>query len=308
MRGIFERPDIDLDDYIVEVARASGNREWGVTPLREILGETAARLAPSKTARRDAELLLLRAVGRDRAWLLAHPDASLTAEQQSQFDAWIARRARHEPVQYILGEQEFYGLAFRVTPAVLIPRPETEHLVEETLRRLARNAKLRICDVGTGSGAIAVALAHALPGAQLTALDCSAAALDVARQNAEFHGVAERIRFVESDLLGAVAGERFDAIVSNPPYVADDEDLDPQVREYEPRGALFAGPSGLEVYERLIPQAHKALVPGGWLLLEIGHNQRDVLADLLRPWKDVEFVPDLQGIPRVAIARRGVRQ
>jgi release factor glutamine methyltransferase len=249
--------------------------------------------------------LLLRAAGKDRAWLLTHPDAQITPAEQSQFDAWIERRSRHEPVQYILGEQEFYGLAMKVTPAVLIPRPETEHLVEETLRRAPRGVSLHIADIGTGSGAIAVALAHALPHAHVTALDNSAAALDVARQNAEFHRVANRLRFPESDLLGAVAGEHFDLIVSNPPYVAESEQLEPQVRDWEPHAALFAGPTGLEVYRNLIPQAWDVLAPRGWLLLEIGHDQREALSRLLRAWDDVEFVQDLQGISRVAIAQRG---
>jgi release factor glutamine methyltransferase len=276
-----------------------------MTQVKEVIGQAAARLAPSSTARRDAELLLLRTLGRDRAWLLAHGDAELTAEQAEQFEAWVARRARHEPVQYILGEQEFYGLAMKVTPAVLIPRPETEHLVEETLRRVGHDTPVRICDVGTGSGAIAVALARALPKAQVTALDVSQAALEVARENAERHGVAERVRLVESDLLSAVAGERFDIVVSNPPYVAEGEDLEQQVRDWEPHAALFAGRTGLEAYERLIPQAWEVLAPGGQLLLEIGHGQREALAEWLRGWDKVEFVADLQGIPRVAMARRG---
>ncbi|HEY6447555.1 MAG TPA: peptide chain release factor N(5)-glutamine methyltransferase [Acidobacteriaceae bacterium] len=273
--------------------------------VKAVLDEAAAKLAPVATARRDAELLLLRAIGRDRAWLLTHGDAELTAEQQAQFDAWIARRARQEPIQYILGETEFYGLSLRVTPDVLIPRPETEHLVEETLRRVGQNAKLRICDVGTGSGAIAVALAHLLPHAHVTAVDVSPAALEIARENAVRLGVVERVWFAVSNLLSAIAGERFDVVVSNPPYVAEGEILEHQVRDYEPRGALFAGPTGLEVYERLIPQAWQVLVPRGWLFLEIGHGQQAALADLLRQWHEVSFVKDLQGIPRVAIARRG---
>jgi release factor glutamine methyltransferase len=279
--------------------------EVPILTVNEILGDAAARLAFLATARRDAELLLLRALERDRAWLLTHGDAGLTAEQAERFHSWVARRARHEPVQYIVGEQEFYGLAFRVTPAVLIPRPETEHLVEETLRRVARETPMRIGDVGTGSGAIAVALAKTLPQAQVTTVDISRAALNVARENAERNGVAERMRFIESDLLNAVAGERFEVVVSNPPYVAESEELEPQVREWEPHAALFAGPRGLEVYERLIPQAWDVLVPCGWLLLEIGRGQREALAHLLRAWDDVEFVADLQRIPRVAIARRG---
>jgi release factor glutamine methyltransferase len=292
--------------------------------LRDLVDGAAARLSGSPTARRDAELLLLRVIGWDRAWLLTHADstsgAELTPVQAKQYESWIARRARQEPVQYIVGEQEFYGLAMRVTPAVLIPRPETEHLVEALLGRISEKppsnirgtkqpaaqerAQLRICDVGTGSGAIAVALAHELPLAQVTALDISTAALAVARENAERHGVAERMKFVESDLLGAVRGERFDAVVSNPPYVADSENLEAQVRDYEPRTALIAGPTGQEVYERLIPEALDALVAGGWLMLEIGHGLREAVAELLTGWDDVEFAQDLQGIPRVA-RRRG---
>jgi release factor glutamine methyltransferase len=272
--------------------------------LKDILNTAAERLHDLPSARRDAELLLMRAAGRDRAWLMTHADAELTAEQISKFEGWVARRVRQEPVQYILGETEFYGLALRVTPDVLIPRPETEHLVEAVLARVSHDAVVRICDLGTGSGAIAVALAHALPRAEVTALDISVVALEIAKENAARHGVGGRIRFVESDLLSAVRSERFDVVVSNPPYVRDDEVLEMQVREFEPRGALFAGATGLEVYERLIPEAREALVPGGWLLMEIGHGQRDAVANLLRDWDGVEFVTDLQGIPRVAIAQR----
>ena len=273
--------------------------------VREIAERAAQRLQALPTARRDAELLSMRAVGRDRAWLLAHPDAELTPEQSALLDGWVARRARHEPVQYILGETEFYGLTFRVTPHVLIPRPETEHLVEAVLERVARDAAVRICDVGTGSGAIAVALADARPRAEITAVDLAPAALAVAQENAERHGIADRVRFVESDLLSALRGEKFDVVVSNPPYVRDDETLEAQVQEYEPHTALFAGPTGLEVDRRLIPEAHAALVPGGWLLLEIGQGQAEAVRELLTAWDDVGFAADLQGIPRVAMARRG---
>jgi release factor glutamine methyltransferase len=218
----------------------------------------------------------------------------------------LRRRAAHEPIQYILGEQEFFGLNFAVTPDVLIPRPETEHLVEALLARVPHDQPVRIADVGTGSGAIAVVSAHSLPLAHVTALDILEAALAVARRNAETHQVTNRVRFLKSDLLSAVAGERFDAIVSNPPYVAevDCDSLEPQVRDYEPAVALFGGSSGLEVYERLIPQADEALHPGGWLLMEMGLGQRNALKQLLSGWTDVSFVDDLQGIPRVACARR----
>jgi len=268
------------------------------------LSDGAARLASSPTARRDAELLLMRVLSCDRAYLLTHPETQLSAEQASVYAGWLARRARHEPVQYIVGEQEFYGLTFRVTPDVLIPRPETEHLVEAALARTDRDASLRIADIGTGSGAIAVALAHALPRARITALDISTGALAVARENAAKHCVSDRVRFSESDLLRAAAGEQFDMIVSNPPYVSEGEELEPQVRDYEPASALFAGPEGLDIYRRLIPQTQAALRPGGWLLLEIGHGQRDALARLLAGWGNVSFVADLQGIPRVACAQR----
>jgi release factor glutamine methyltransferase len=260
----------------------------------------------SAQPRRDAELLLLHVIKRDRAFLLANPDDGITAQQQAQYEEWLRRRAAHEPIQYILGEQEFFGLTLAVTPDVLIPRPETEHLVETLLARVPRDQQLLIADIGTGSGAIAVALAYTLPQALVTALDISEAALAVARKNAETHRVADRMRFLPSDLLSAVADEHFDAIVSNPPYVAetDRESLEPQVRDYEPATALFAGTSGLDIYKRLIPQAHQSLKPGGWLLMEIGLGQRNALTQLLSGWDNISFVEDLQRIPRVACARR----
>jgi release factor glutamine methyltransferase len=187
----------------------------------------------------------------------------------------------------------------------LIPQPETEHLVEAVLARFGGDRAVQIADVGTGSGAIAVAVAHSLPRAKVVALDLSKAALRIAGWNAQQHGVAGRVRLVESDLLNAVAGECFDAIVSNPPYVAeaDRPSLEEQVRAYEPEEALFAGPTGLEIYERLIPQSRDYLRPGGWLLLEIGAGQERPIERMLAGWADVSFVADLQGIPRVACAR-----
>src|SRR6185437_14249832 len=268
------------------------------------LNHGSTRLASIPTRKRDAELLLIGVTGRNRAFLLTHPDTELTPEQQSTYEKWLGRRAKHEPVQYILGEQEFYGLALRVTPDVLIPRPETEHLVEATLSRVPHDSALKIADIGTGSGAIAIAIAHSLPLAEVTALELSPPALEVARQNAERHSVARGIRFLQSDLLAAIPGETFDVIVSNPPYIAEDEVLEEQVRGYEPPNALFAGPAGLDIYRRLIPNAWQALNPGGWLLMEIGHGQRDAVAGLLTAWSEVEFIPDLQRISRVACARR----
>ncbi len=258
----------------------------------------------SREPRRDASLLLGHVLGRDRTWLLANPDALLSAAEVGRFEGLLKRRRAHEPVQYILGEQEFYGLRFMVTPDVLIPRPETEHLVAGVLERLPRDRAVRVADVGTGSGAIAVMLAHALTLARVDALDVSPSALQIARVNAEAHGVAGRVRFFESDLLSAVAGERYDCVVSNPPYVASTEVLEPQVALWEPHGALFAGVDGLAIYRRLLPQALEQLEVGGMLALELGAGQREALAALFREepgWGELEFLKDLQGIDRVAI-------
>jgi release factor glutamine methyltransferase len=258
------------------------------------------------TATRDAELLLLNQLGIDRTQLFINPDRELTEGEESSFWQRVYRRADNEPIQYIIGKQEFYGLDFQVTPAVLIPRPETEHLVEAVLQVLPREESLQILDVGTGSGILAVTLALKLPDAEITAVDISAAAIAVARRNAEAHDVAKRIHFVESDLLANVSSGRFDAIVSNPPYVSetDREALHPQVRDHEPATALFAGETGLDIYRRLIPEAHNALKPNGLLALEIGQAQRDAIAALLNTWHNVSFINDLQQIPRVVLARK----
>src|SRR5580658_3690492 len=216
--------------------------------------EDEAIAAPRLTA----EVLLMHALQKERSYLYAHSDEELGEIAWIHYGRYLHERMKGKPTQYITGRQEFYGLRFRVTPDVLIPRPETEHLVEALLARVPHYAALRVADVGTGSGAIAVALAHVLPQAQVTALDISPAALAVARRNAEDHGVEARMRFVASDLLSAVRGERFDAVVSNPPYIAESEVLEAQVRDYEPHTALFAGATGLEVYARLIPQAREA--------------------------------------------------
>ncbi len=234
----------------------------------------------------------------------------MTDDQVRNYEVCLARRQHHEPIQYILGVQEFYGLPFRVTPAVLIPRPETEHLVEEVLKRLPNDRPLTIADIGTGSGAIAIALAKHLPQASLLALDLSSAALEIAQSNASTLQVSDSIKFTVSDLLEALPLQQrldyFDAIVSNPPYVPLEAaaELHPQVREYEPASALFAGAGGLDIYRRLIPQAHQALRPGGLLALEIGHGQREDIAKLLSGWRNLDFQNDLQGIPRVALATK----
>jgi release factor glutamine methyltransferase len=298
--------------------------------LDEWLGQSEARLREGphpERARRDAEVLLLHKIGKNKAWLMAHAGDEFAGCTAIGYAALVERRQKGEPIQYITGEAEFYGLPFRVTRDVLIPRPETEHLVERTLEmvgapsfpRILRKGResnqfespptsCRILDIGTGCGAIAVALAAHLPKANVTATDISDFALAIARENASRNHVADRIRFLKGDLLAPLAGEQFDIIVSNPPYVpeTDQATLSVEVREFEPALALFAGDDGLDIYRRLIPCAFDALVPGGFIVFEIGYGQQEAVRNLLSSagFSDVGFVADLQGIPRVAHAQR----
>ncbi len=279
--------------------------------IQETLAAATPLLA-AENGRRDAETLLAYLLHRDRASLLAHPEAELTSEQAAGFNALIARRAAHEPLQYITGHQEFYALDFLVTPEVLIPRPETEHLVEAVLlwaTQFHDERTLQIADIGTGSGAIVVALATHLAGANFFATDISESALAVARENARTHECEQRIHFAHGDLLSGLAvpeSFRFDAIVSNPPYVptSDAATMQPEVVGHEPHTALFAGDDGLEIYRRLIPAAHAALHPCGLLALEIGYGQSEALTALLHDWNNVRFIDDYQGIPRTVLALR----
>jgi release factor glutamine methyltransferase len=318
--------------------------------IRAALKEAMHRLhdanVPSHTL--AAELLLMHTLERDRTWLYTHPEAALEPAAAEKYFALIARRVAGEPTQYLTGKQEFWGLEFEVTPAVLIPRPETEHVVEVALERLGARAikinlatgaaspPLRVADVGTGSGCLAVALAHELPHAEIYATDISAAALEVARRNAARHGVADRIRFLECDLLDGLVGgsssavgarpskwlagkhavplpgaerEGFDIIVSNPPYVAREEadELPREVRDHEPHSALFGGATGVETYDRLIEQAGSLLRDGGILVLELGYNSLDHVRGILvanSQWSDLKITNDLAGIPRVISARK----
>lgn len=282
--------------------------------VRGALREGMARLrtadVPSHAL--TAELLLMHALGRDRTWMYANPEAAIDTAAVEKYFELIARRAAGRPTQYLTGRQEFWGLDFEVSPAVLIPRPETEHVIEVVLERLgAERARLRVADVGTGSGCIAVALAEELPIAQIFATDISAAALEVARRNAEKHGVGARVRFVECDLLDGVGEDAgpFDLIVSNPPYVAREEEaqLPREVREHEPHAALFAEASGAEFYGPLIAQAAKRLRSGGLLVVEIGYGALERVRPLLgdsKTWADVRVANDLAGIPRVISAER----
>jgi release factor glutamine methyltransferase len=315
------------------------------TALKRGIAELRDANVPSYTL--AAELLLLHVLGRDRAWLYAHPEEVIPGLDAHRFLSLILRRAEGEPTQYITGKQEFWGLEFEVTPDVLIPRPETEHVIEVALDRLAvreiragrkrtlTGEGLRIIDVGTGSGCIAVALAKELPGARIIATDISSAALAVARRNADRHGVSDQIHFVECSLLnGSTVGARyiaplqlnlaastqhesqaanqdspsFDLIVSNPPYIGRNEkdSLMREVRDHEPEPALYGGEEGYELYADLIAQAAQCLKPGGLLVLELGHNSLAAVQPLLDlpNWTNVGVTKDLAGIDRVIAAER----
>jgi release factor glutamine methyltransferase len=261
----------------------------------------------------NAEMLIMFTLGCDRAYLYAHPERELTADETQCYDEALARRATGVPVQYITGHQEFWGLDLIVSPAVLIPRPETEHVVEAVLELAKADGRgrpsphdLRIVDVGTGSGAIAIALAKELPSAKIHATDISPEALEVARANAARHELTSRIKFHRADLLNGLPDGEFDFVVSNPPYVGESEEdsVQLEVRKFEPRNAVFAGPTGLEVMQRLIPQAQTALRPGGWLVFEISGTIADRVRSLLPAWDELAIRNDLQGIARVAIARK----
>ena len=263
----------------------------------------------------NAELLLMFTLGCDRAYLYGHPERELTNEENARYNDTLTQRAKGIPAQYITGHQEFWGMDFIVSPAVLIPRPETEHVVERTLDLLSNwrgvsttphsPRRPRIVDVGTGSGCIALALAKELPQAEIHATDISAEALEMARTNAERLALQDRVTFHQADLLaGIVPG--FDMVVSNPPYVglAEEDQVQLEVRKFEPRAAVFAGQSGLEVIESLVPQAFAALQPGGWFVIEMSGTIAESARKLVAGWTDVRVTPDLQGISRVLSARK----
>ncbi len=314
--------------------------------IRSALGDAIAHLesAHVPSARLAAELLLMHVLACDRAWLYAHPEEEIGTEAKERFLALVTRRAEGVPTQYLTGRQEFWGLEFEVTPDVLIPRPETEHVVEVALDRLRarlnaapdelKDVLRHIADVGTGSGCLAVALASELSNARVSATDVSAAALAVARRNAARNCVTSRIEFVQSNLLDAFLPEyeltlvgnsasrdadhgprataSFDLIVSNPPYVAlaDAASLPREVREHEPPAALFAGESGLDFYAPLVRAAEKALAPGGALVIELGYNAAEHVRSLFEQanWRDIAITNDLAGVARVASAIRGESQ
>ena len=268
----------------------------------------------SASPRLDAEVLLAAARGCERIQLYTAFDQLADEATRSVFRDHVRRRAAGEPVAYLVGHREFFSLSFQVTRDVLIPRPETEHLVVECLDLLkgrpAGAESARVADVGTGSGAIAVSVAKHSAGCRVTAIDVSQAALEVARGNAQRHQVADRIDFLLSDLLAEVpTAAQFDLIASNPPYVSQTEweQLSAEIRDYEPPLALVGGPTGSETIARLIPQAAERLRPGGWLLMEISPMTEAVVQQRLnqdRRFQSVQMVKDLAGLPRVVKAQR----
>ena len=271
----------------------------------EALAWAAAALSSAGVAepRRDSEVLLGTVLGWERARLFAHPERELTAAEWRQFESWVAARTRRVPLQYLTGRREFFEREFETSPEALIPRPETELLVERVIANAP--AAGRILDAGVGSGAIAATLAERLPEATVFACDGSAAALGLARRNAERLG--GRVCFFQGDWLTAVRPGSLDVVVSNPPYIAADErsQLEPEVLA-EPPEALFAGQDGLDAYRRLIPQAAAVLRPGGLLLLELGLGRLEGVSALLAvgPWKQPAVEPDLAGVPRTLAVRR----
>ena len=298
-----------------------------VEELRTLLQKAIACLEHCETpsAPLAAELLLMHVLQRDRAWFYSHPEYELPSAEAATYAELIERRANGVPTQYLTGSQEFWGLEFEVGPGVLIPRPETEHVIEVALSRMRtrRMDRLRVADVGTGSGCLAIALASELPRAEIVATDISAVALDYARRNAARHGFSHRIHFRRVDILPSGADDdgeassapdrpdRFDLLVSNPPYVAqkDAPQLPLEVRDHEPAEALFAGDQGFDFYPRLILAAERSLIVGGTLVLEMGYNGASFVRSLLPAcrWSDVSVTPDLAGIERVISGRLSPR-
>lgn len=261
--------------------------------------------ADTPSPRLSAELLLMFTLDCSRAFLFTYPERELTVEEQARYDESIARRCTGEPAQYITGHQEFFGRDFIVSPAVLIPRPETEHVIEAALELFHREARLNILDVGTGSGCIAVTLAKEFPRSTLMGIDISPEALEIAQANAA--RLEAKVDFQQSDLLSAIESDRsFDLIVSNPPYVGECEadKVQKQVRDFEPHCAVFGGERGMDIIRRLVPQSWDHLRPGGYFLMEIGYSIAEPVHEIMRDWNDFRVIPDLQGIPRVVVARK----
>ena len=257
---------------------------------------------------REANSLLQFAIARDRAFTVAHPEYELSDSEAKLFQTSIVRRAAREPFQHIAGKQEFYGLDFLVTPDVLIPRHETELIVERAIEMLAEHKAPRFLEIGVGSGCISVAILTHSPGATALAVDISEPAINIARQNAEMHNVSGRLAVIASDVFENVPDELFDLIVSNPPYVpiAEYAGLQPEVRDHDPRIAVTDGSTGLTIIEQIVAGSPTSLKPGGHLLMEIGFSQGHAVRSMFdeASWASTDVLPDLQGIPRTVVARR----
>lgn len=270
-------------------------------------GETLAAADIAEPVR-EANSLLQFAIARDRAFTIAHPEYKLSEKEAELFETSVARRSSREPYQHIVGRQEFYGLDFLVTPDVLIPRPETELIVERAIELIADMPLPRFLDIGVGSGCISVAILKHCPKAFAVAVDISEPATELALQNAEMHDVANRLVIITSNVFDNVPEQKFDLIVSNPPYVPLGEyvGLQPEVRDHDPRIAVTDGSTGLTIIERIVAGAPKYLSSGGHLLVEIGHGQSDQVMALVdsRKWQNAKFIPDLQGIPRTLDATK----
>jgi release factor glutamine methyltransferase len=277
--------------------------------VSEILKTAAEILQASgiNEPRREANSLLAFALGKDKTFLIAHSDYKLSGEEEKRFLESLRRRANREPLQYITGRQEFYGLDFTVTPDVLIPRPETELIVENAIEILRDTRSPVFCEVGTGSGCISVSILHEVKAAKAVSLDISAEALKIAALNAARHRVSDRIELKVSDVFSIFTNEKFDLIASNPPYIpfGEIENLQPEVRDFEPLTALTDDKDGLSIIEKIINESPRFLKSGGYLLMEIGFGQSEKAREYFAPdkWENVEFLFDLQNIPRTIKAK-----
>lgn len=277
--------------------------------ISETLREATKILQMSGIAepRREAASLLTFVLQKDKTFLIAHPEYELTGKEEENFRDFLNRRANHEPFQYIVGKQEFYGLDFLVTPDVLIPRPETELIVENAVGILKTKESPQFCEVGIGSGCISVAILHEVKTASAVGLDVSEKALQIAETNAEKLGVLERLNLKNSDVFAELSNEKFDLIVSNPPYVPSEDfpTLQAEVRDFEPQVALTDGKNGLSIIGKIIIESPKFLESNSFLLMEIGFNQSNKVREMFSTeiWREVEFFADLQGIPRMIKAQ-----
>ena len=257
--------------------------------------------------RREANSLLAFALGKDKTFLIAYSEYELSEREEAAFSKFLTRRAAHEPLQYIRGQQEFFGLDFTLTSDVLIPRPETELIVEAAIEILKTKENPHFCEIGTGSGCISISILHEIENSSATGADISENALKITKLNAEKHSVADRLNLIKSDVFENLRNKKFDLIVSNPPYVPKDDfaALQAEVRDFEPHIALTDGGDGLSIIEKIISDTPRFLKPDCYLLLEIGFNQSFKVKEMFdeKIWQTVEFLPDLQGIPRMVKAR-----